>query len=83
MTAKKKQKGKRRTRQCISLRAEVFARLDDYAKAVGSPRTAVVEDAIMARLDALGVPKVPREEALARIPQKREATPEHGHYFTF
>lgn len=58
---------RKQTRRSISVRAEVYATLDKACSDNGSSVSAFVEDAVRAKLAAMGVAMVSREEALVYL----------------
>lgn len=58
---------KRQTRRSISLRAEVFVRLQNFTQRTAARDTRTVEAALTEYLNREGEPIVTREEALTRL----------------
>lgn len=67
----------RHTRRSVSFRAEFFERLRRYCKSEGAAMSACIEEEMTALMDAAGIPKVSRDEAVRihlRLEDRRPVT---------
>lgn len=61
------------TRRSISVKGTTYARLEKGGTQLGRSVSGLVEDAVAAFLDGLGVPEVTREEVAKHKPRERDA----------